>query len=82
MGFYAVATVAHFDHAEMRGAALRATSRAKPATPGWRTDLPTLIFMFYTPRGLTKVTCTAAPAVFNARRSEFDAVANAVALPR
>jgi hypothetical protein len=80
--YYTVATVAHFDHAGIRGATLQATSRPKPGTPGWRADLPTLIFMFYTPGGLTKVTCTAAPSVFEARRSEFDAVANAVTLPR
>jgi hypothetical protein len=80
--FYTVATVAHFDHAGIRGAVLRATSRAKPATPGWRADLATLIFMFYTPKGLTKVTCTAAAAVFEARRGEFEAVANAVTMPR
>jgi hypothetical protein len=80
--FYAVATVAHFDHAGVRGAAIRATSRAKPATPGWRADLATLIFMHYTPKGLTKVTCTAAPAVFEPHRSEFEAVANAVTMPR
>ncbi len=80
--FYAVATVAHFDRTGIRGAVLRATSRAKPATPGWRADLATLIFMFYTPKGLTKVTCTAAATVFEARRSEFEAVANAVTMPR
>jgi hypothetical protein len=80
--FYAVTTVAHFDRADIRGAVLRATSRAKPATPGWRADLATLIFMFYTPKGLTKVTCTAAAAVFEARRSEFVAVARAVTMPR
>lgn len=80
-GYYTVATVAHFDPAGVRGAVLRATSREKPATPGWRSGLPTVIFMFYTPRGLTKVTCTAAPAVFDARRADFDAVANAVTLP-
>ena len=80
--FYAVATVAHFDRAGIRGAVLRATSRAKPATPGWRADLATLIFMFYTPKGLTKVTCTAPAAVFEARRGDFEAVENAVTMPR
>jgi hypothetical protein len=80
--YYAVTTVAHFDHAGIRGAVIRATSRAKPATPGWRADLATLIFMLYTPKGLTKVTCTAAAAVFEARRGEFEAVASAVTLPR
>jgi hypothetical protein len=80
--FYAVTTVAHFDRTGIRGAVIRATSRAKPATPGWRADLATLIFMLYTPKGLAKVICTAAAPVFEARRREFEAVANAVTLPR
>jgi hypothetical protein len=80
--FYAVAAVAHFDHAGIRGAVIRATSRAKPATPGWRADLAAVIFMLYTPKGLTKVTCTAEPAAFEGRRSEFEAVAKAVTPPR
>ncbi len=81
-GFYTVATVAHFDHAGVRGAVIRATSKAKPATPGWRADLAAAIFMLYTPKGLTKVTCTADPPVFEARRNEFEAVAKAVTMPR
>jgi hypothetical protein len=80
--FYAVIAVAHFDRTGVRGAVVDAVSRAKPATPGWHADLPTLIFMFFTPKGLTKVTCTAATAAFEVRRAEFEAVANAVTLPR
>jgi hypothetical protein len=80
--FYVVATVAHFDRPGIRGAVLRATSRAKPATPGWRADLAAMIFMFYTPKGLTKATCTAGQAEFENRRAEFEAVANAVTMPR
>jgi hypothetical protein len=80
--FYVVTVVAHFDHTGVRGAVVNAVSRTKPATPGWHADLPTLIFMFYTPKGLTKVTCTAAAAAFEVRGAEFEAVANAVTLPR
>jgi hypothetical protein len=80
--FYAVTTVVHFDRTGVRGAVVNAVSRAKPATPGWRADLPTLIFMFYTPKGLTKVTCTAATGTFEVRRAEFEAVASAVGLPQ
>jgi hypothetical protein len=80
--FYTVAAVDHFDRPGLRGAMLRATSRAKPATLGWRAGLAALIFMFYTPKGLAKVICTAAEAVFEARRRDFEAVANAVTLPR
>jgi hypothetical protein len=80
--FYAVGAVAHFDHAGIRGAVIDAVSRARPATPGWRDGLPTRIFMFYTPKGLTKATCSAVPAAFEARRGEFEAVARAVTVPR
>jgi hypothetical protein len=80
--FYTVGTVAHFDHAGIRGAVIDAVSRARPATPSWYDGLPTRIFMLYTPKGLTKVTCSAMPAVFEARHGEFEAVARAVTVPR
>jgi hypothetical protein len=80
--FYTVSAVAHFDHAGIRGAVIDAVSRARPATPGWRDGLPTRIFMLYTPKGLTKATCAASPAAFEARRGEFEAVARAVTVPR
>lgn len=80
--FYTVGTVAHFDHAGIRGAVIDAVSRPRPATPGWRDGLPTRIFMLYTPKGLTKATCSAMPAAFEARRGEFEAVARAVTVPR
>jgi hypothetical protein len=80
--FYTVGTVAHFDHAGIRGAVIDAVSRARPGTPGWRDGLPTRIFMLYTPKGLTKATCSAMPAAFEARRGEFEAVARAVTVPR
>jgi hypothetical protein len=80
--FYSVAAVAHFDHAGIRGAVIDAVSRARPATPGWRDGLPTRIFMLYTPKALTKATCSATPAAFEARRGEFEAVARAITAPR
>ena len=80
--FYAVGAVAHFDHAGIRGAVIDAISRARPAIPGWRAGLPTRIFMLYTPKGLTKATCSAPPAAFEGRRGEFEAVARAITVPR
>jgi hypothetical protein len=80
--FYTVGTVAHFDHAGIRGAVIDAVSRPRPATPGWRGGVPTRIFMLYTPKGLTKATCSAVPAAYEARRGEFEAVARAVTVPR
>jgi hypothetical protein len=80
--FYTVDTVAHFDHAGIRGAVIDAVSRARPATSGWRDGLPTRIFMLYTPKGLTKATCSAAPAAYDARHGEFETVVRAVTVPR
>jgi len=80
--FYSVAAVAHFDHAGIRGAVIDAVSRPRPSTPGWRDGLPTRIFMLYTPKGLTKATCSAMPTAFERRRGEFEAVARAVTVPR
>jgi hypothetical protein len=80
--FYDVARVDAFDHAGVRGAVVAAVSRVKPATQGWIADVPTLIFMFYTPKGLSKITCAATRSVFAARRVEFEAIARGVTLPR
>jgi hypothetical protein len=80
--FYVVTSVERFDHAEVRGARVGALSRPRAAIAGWIADLPTLIFMFYTPKGLNKVTCVADAAVFGARRVEFEVVARGVTLVR
>jgi hypothetical protein len=80
--FYDIERVDVFEHAGVRGAVVLGVSRTKPAVPGWIADLPSLIFMFYTPKGLSRITCVAAKAVFAARRGEFEAVVRGVALPR
>jgi hypothetical protein len=79
---YDVASVARFDHDGVRGAIVLGTSRPRPALRGWVASQPTLIFMFYTPKGLSKVACIAGAAVFEARRAEFEAVARTVTLAR
>jgi hypothetical protein len=79
---YDVTSVARFDHDGVRGAMMRGTSRPRPALRGWLANQPTLIFMFYTPKGLNKIACVAGAAVFDARRAEFEAVARAVTLAR
>jgi hypothetical protein len=57
-------------------------SKPKPTLPNWAANQPTLVFMFYTPRGLNKITCVAPEAVFVARRAEFEAVVRGVTLAR
>jgi hypothetical protein len=79
---YVVRGVERFDHQDVHGALVQATSKARPSVRGWAAGLPTLIFMFYTPKGLNKVTCVAGPANFEARRAEFEAVARSVTLAR
>jgi hypothetical protein len=80
--FYTVTSVARFDHAGVRGAVVNGISKPRPAIRGWAADLPTLIFMFYTPKGLSKIACVAQQGVFAARRGEFEAVARGVAPAR
>jgi hypothetical protein len=80
--FYDVASVGQYEHAGVRGAVVSGISRPKPAVRGWVANRPTLIFMLYTPKGLTKVACFAQAEVFAARRSEFEAVAQGLTPPR
>jgi hypothetical protein len=80
--FFAATSVERFDHAGVRGAVVRGTSKPRPALRGWTGGLPTLIFMFYTPKGLSKIACVAPQAVFEARRAEFEAVARGITLAR
>ena len=54
----------------------------RPHSRNWGADLPILIFMFYTPKGLSKIACVAHASVFAARRAEFEAVARGVTLAR
>jgi hypothetical protein len=80
--FYTVLSVERFDHAGVRGALVNGISKPKPTLPNWAANQPTLVFMFYTPRGLNKITCVAPEAVFVARRAEFEAVVRGVTLAR
>jgi hypothetical protein len=80
--FYEVRTVTQFDHAGMRGAVVSGVSRSRPAIAGWIANRPALIFVLYTPKGRSEVNCFAAPATFEARRAEFEAVARGVTTPR
>jgi len=78
--FYTVTSVDRFDHAGVRGAAVSGVSKPRPAVQGWTGGMPTLIFMFYTPKGLSKVACVAHQNVFEMRRGEFEAVVRGVTL--
>jgi hypothetical protein len=80
--FYDVRDIDRFDHAGVRGAVVFGISKPKPAVAGWTGDTPTLIFMFYTPKGLSEAVCFAPAGVFEARRAEFEAVARGITLPR
>jgi hypothetical protein len=80
--FYTIASVERFDHADVRGAVVSGTSKPRPAVRSWTADLPTLIFLLYTPKGLNKITCVAHAPVFAARRAEFEAVARGTTLAR
>ena len=66
----------------MRGAVVSGVSKPRPAIRNWAADLPTLIFMFYTPKGLNKIACIADSTLFDARRTEFEMVVRGVTLAR
>ena len=78
--FYKIASVERFDHAGVRGAAVSGISKPKPTIRNWAADQPTLIFIFYTPKGLSKIACVAPQSIFEARRAEFEAVARGTTL--
>jgi hypothetical protein len=78
--FYRIASVEQFDHAGVRGAVVNGISKPKPTIRDWAADQPTLIFMFYTPKGLNKIACVAPQPIFEARRAEFEAVVRGTTL--
>jgi hypothetical protein len=80
--FYAVLDVVRFDHAGVRGARVTGMSKPKPAIPDWASGLPSLVFMFYTPKGVNMIACVAPQALFEARRAEFEQVVRGVTLVR
>lgn len=80
--FYTVLGVERFDHAGVRGALVSGVTKPKPALANWAANQPTLVFMFYTPKGLNKIACVAPEAAFAARRAEFEAVVRGVTLAR
>jgi hypothetical protein len=80
--FYEVRSVAVFEHAGVRGAVVHGISRSRPAIAGWVANRPALIFMLYTRKGLSEVTCFADAAAFEARRAEFEAVARGITPPQ
>jgi hypothetical protein len=80
--FYRIASVELFDHADVRGAVVRGISKPKPTIRNWAADQPTLIFIFYTPKGVSKIACVAPQLIFEARRPEFEAVTRGTTLAR
>jgi hypothetical protein len=80
--FYTIVSVERFDHAGVHGALVKGISKPKPAVRNWLPGRSTLIFMFYTPKGLNKIVCVAPQSIFEARRAEFEAVVRGVTLAR
>jgi hypothetical protein len=78
--FYKIESVERFDHGDVRGAVVRGISKPKPTIRNWAPDQPTLIFIFYTPKGVSKIACMAPQPIFEARRPEFEAVAHGTTL--
>jgi hypothetical protein len=79
---YDVSEIEPFEHDGVRGARLFAVSRTNAAIPNWTPNLPTYLFVFYTPKGRTAVTCYWDKAALGVPREEFIAIVHAVTLPR
>jgi tetratricopeptide (TPR) repeat protein len=80
--YYDLQESAEFIHDGVHGTVLSGVSKTRTDVANWRAGVPTLIFIFYTPKGATKVRCEATTAAFQAQRPEFEAVARSVILPR
>jgi hypothetical protein len=78
--FYEIASVERFDHAGVHGAVVSGISKPKPMVRDWVAEQPTFIFLFYTPKGLSKVACVAPQPIFEARRAEFETVVRGTTL--
>jgi hypothetical protein len=79
---YEVRDTAEFIHDGAHGTALTGVSKTRADVRNWTAGVPTLIFFFYTPKGLTRIRCEATTAAFQAQRPEFEAVVRSVTLPR
>jgi hypothetical protein len=79
---YDVSSIERFALDGVSGTKISATSRANPAMPSWVPNLPTMLFVFYTPKGRTVATCYWDKTLPGAPREEFEAVVRATTLPR
>jgi len=79
---YDVLDTAPFAQGDIRGAALVGDLKQRPGIPPRSQDVRTLFFLLETPKGRTTTVCVGEKASFDARRTEFEAVAHGVTPPR
>jgi hypothetical protein len=79
---YDVLDTAPFAQGDIRGAMLVGDLKQRPGIPPRSQDVRTLFFLLETPKGRTTTVCVGEKASFDARRTEFDAVAHGVTPPR
>src|SRR5215510_2813206 len=79
---YNVTSLDRFEHAGVRGAVVIGDFRLPPGAPPRASEIRSWLVMLETPRGRTSVVCVGEKTSFDARRSEFEAVARGTTLPR
>jgi len=79
---YNVINTAPFVHGDIHGVTVIGDLKQRAGIPPRSQDVRTQFFILETPKGRTTTVCVGEKANFNARRSEFEAVAHGVTLPQ
>jgi hypothetical protein len=79
---YEVMSLDRFEHAGVQGAVVIGDFRLPPSAPPRASEVRSWLVMLETPKGRTSVVCVGEKTSFEARRSEFTAVARGVTLPK
>jgi hypothetical protein len=79
---YDITSLDPFEHAGAVGSVIVADRKMPPGTPARAGEIRAWLVVLETPKGRTSMACIAEKASFEARRSEFQAVARGVTLPK
>jgi len=79
---YDILDTAPFAQGDIRGVVFVGDLKQRPGIPPRSKDVRTLFFLLETPKGRTATVCVGEKASFDARRTEFDAVAHGVTPPQ
>jgi hypothetical protein len=71
-----------FEHASVLGSVIVVDRKMLPGTPPRAAEIRSWLIVLETPKGRTNMDCNAEKTSFDARRSEFEAVARGITPPR